>query len=75
MRRHVILVIVLGRVEGGQLFDRRGDRRIEGLRVVELLDVRLGDGFLIVIFVEDDGSILPAAIGALAVDGRWGRSR
>ena len=64
-----VLVIGLGEVEALEGFDGGDDGAGEGLGVVELLDVGLGDAFLVVVFVEDGAAVLGAAVGALAVEG------
>jgi hypothetical protein len=65
------LVVLFGRVEGGQGNDLRHDGRVEDLRLIQLLDVRLGDPPLLHVRVKDHGPVLRSDIGSLAVQLRW----
>ena len=53
-------MVLLGGMELVELFERGGDRLVEDLRVIELLDVRLGDVSLIV--VGEEGSFQPVRV-------------
>src|SRR5215467_10551856 len=50
--------------ERGYLGD---DRLLEDLRFIELLDIRLGDAFLLIVLVEDCRAVLVAVIRSLPV--------
>src|SRR5258706_5277753 len=65
----VVLVVILGGVEGLELFHGGDDGIVEGLGVVELFDVGLGYLFLFFALIEDRGAVLGALVGALAIFG------
>jgi len=64
----VILVIGFGGIEGLQGDDLGDDFVGEDFGLIELGDVGLGDSFLLVVRIEDRGTILRSGIGALVVE-------
>ena len=64
----VVLVVVLGAVEGFERDDLRDDAVLPGVGGVELRDVGLGDALLVVVGVEDGGAVGGAGVRALAVE-------
>ena len=65
----VVLVVVLGAVEGFEGNDLGDDAVLPGVGGVELCDVGFGDALLVVVGVEDGGAVGGAGVGALAVEG------
>ena len=63
----VVLVVLLGGVESRQGNHLSHDECGKNLRLIQLLDVCLGDPFLLRVRVKDHGSILRSDIGSLAV--------
>src|SRR5215469_13334628 len=49
----VILVVLLGGIEGGQRDNFRHDGRMKYLRLIQLPDIRLGDLLLVGVLVKD----------------------
>ena len=64
----VVLVVVLGAVEGFERDDLGDDFVLPGVGGIELRDVGFGDALLIVVGVEDGGAVGGADVGALAVE-------
>ena len=65
----VILVVTLRWIESSQRLEGGHDRLAVQLGgVPQLIDIRLGDTFLVFVGVEDGGAILPADVVALAVE-------
>src|ERR1700680_1323144 len=67
MQLDEVLVISLRRIETRQRDNLGDDWLLEQLRVINLLDVGLGDSLLLGILIEDGRAVLPAVIGALPV--------
>src|SRR5882672_8548423 len=65
----VILVIFFGRIEAGEGLEGCDDRILEGLGIIQLLDISGGDFFLVFVLVEDGRTILMADVVSLAVFG------
>src|SRR5712692_340568 len=63
-----MLVVSLGRIERLQRNNLSGDRGGEDVRLGKLLDVSIGDALLIVVAVENHGTVLRAIIGTLTID-------
>jgi hypothetical protein len=76
MQFGVILMISLRRIKPLQRHDLSHDLRGKDASGIELSNVGLGDVFLFIVRVEDDGSVLRALVRALAVElGRIQRNR
>ncbi len=69
MALEVVLVFLLGGIE----LSKRGEFRHDGvrpnLRRIQFIDDRLRDAMLSFMMIEDDGTVLRADVGALAVRG------
>ena len=61
-------MVVLGAVEGFERDDLRDDAVLPGVGGIELRDVGLGDALLIIVGVEDGGTVGGAGVRALAVE-------
>src|SRR5271156_2277883 len=68
MMHQIILVIALCRIEPLERLDACRDRPREGVRLVQLRDVALGDTALVRIGDENRGAVLAADIGTLAIE-------
>src|SRR5438067_10803656 len=66
--RQVVLVIVLGRIEGLVQLDTGNDRRLEDGRLPELVDVGLRDPGLLGAGRKDRRAVLRAYVRALAIE-------
>ena len=64
----VVLVVVLGAVEGFERDDLGDDAVLPGVGGVELRDVGVGDALLIVVGVEDGGAVGGAGVRTLAIE-------
>jgi len=66
MLRQVILMITLRLVKRFKLVELGGDRLIENLRLVQLIDVRPSDPLLLVVRIKNCRAILRAPVGTLS---------
>ncbi len=65
---HEILVVLFSGVERFERFERRDDRPIKCICLVELINVSPGDALVVFIGVEDRRAVLSADVGALPIE-------